>query len=116
MFSKALLAQSRTFSVSLRARASLSSLALLRHASSGKVSMPLQWQRALSTSLVLRDDESQFGGQNSRQRGFRRSVPPSGTLYIGNLPYAITEEELRQCFEAFGEIVRVSLGVFSVLH
>ncbi|KAG1838592.1 hypothetical protein DFJ58DRAFT_813825 [Suillus subalutaceus] len=110
MFSKALLAQSRTFSVSLGVRASLSSPVLLRHASSGKMSMPLQWQRALSTSLALRDDESRFGGQNSKPRGFRRSVPPSGTLYIGNLPYSITEEELRQSFAEFGEVVRVSLG------
>ncbi|KAG1853835.1 hypothetical protein C8R48DRAFT_661202 [Suillus tomentosus] len=110
MFSKALLAQSRMFSVSLGARASHSSLALLRHASSGKVSMPLQWQRALSTSVALRDEESRFGDQNSKSRGFRRSVPPSGTLYIGNLPYSITEEELRQSFSEFGEIVRVSLG------
>ncbi|KAG1733743.1 hypothetical protein EDB19DRAFT_1639481 [Suillus lakei] len=110
MFSNALLAQSRTLSVSLRARASLSSLVLLRHASPGKLSMPLQLQRALSTSLTLRDDESRFGEQNSKPRGFRRSVPPSGTLYIGNLPYSITEEELRQSFAEFGEIVRVSLG------
>ncbi|KAG1775710.1 hypothetical protein EV702DRAFT_1180266 [Suillus placidus] len=110
MFSKALLAQSRTFSVTLRTHASFSSLALLRHASSGKVSMPLQWQRALSTSLTLRDDEPRFGEQNSKPRGFRRSVPPSGTLYIGNLPYSITEDELRQSFAEFGEIVRVSLG------
>jgi nucleolin len=73
--------------------------------------MPLQWQRELSTSLVLRDDESRFG-ENSRPRGFRRSVPPSGTLYIGNLPYSITEEELRQSFAEFGEVVRASLGVF----
>lgn len=87
----------------------LSSLVLLRHANSGKVSMPLQWQRELSTSLVLRDDESRFG-ENSRPRGFRRSVPPSGTLYIGNLPYSITEEELRQSFAEFGEVVRASLG------
>ncbi|KAG2127912.1 uncharacterized protein EDB93DRAFT_1096290 [Suillus bovinus] len=110
MFSKALLAQSRTLSVSLRARASPFSLALLRHANSGKLSMPSQWQRALSTSSALRDDGSRFGDQNSKPRGFRRSVPPSGTLYIGNLPYSITEEELRQSFAEFGEIVRVSLG------
>ncbi|KAG0708379.1 hypothetical protein DFH29DRAFT_892200, partial [Suillus ampliporus] len=110
MFSKALLAQSRTLSVSLKARASLSSLALLRHASPGKLSMPLQWQRALSTSLTLRSDESRPGDRDSRPRGFRRAVPPSGTIYIGNLPYSITEEELRQSFAEFGEIVRVSLG------
>ncbi|KAG2078339.1 RNA-binding domain-containing protein [Suillus decipiens] len=110
MFSKALLAQSRTFSASLRARATLSSLALLPHASPGKVSTALQWHRALSTSLALHDDEPRFGDRNSRQRGFRRNVPPSGTLYIGNLPFSITEEELRQSFAEFGEVVRVSLG------
>ncbi|KAG1740184.1 uncharacterized protein EDB91DRAFT_1133534 [Suillus paluster] len=110
MFSKALLAQSRTLSVSLKARASLSSLVLLRHASPGKLSMPLQWQRALSTSLALRNDEAWHGDRDSKPRGFRRATPPSGTIYIGNLPYAITEEELRQSFAEFGEIVRVSLG------
>lgn len=59
---------------------------------------------------MLRGDESRFGGQNSKPRGFRRSVPPSGTLFVGNLPYAISEAELKECFASFGEIVRVSLG------
>ncbi|KAG2131685.1 hypothetical protein DEU56DRAFT_902485 [Suillus clintonianus] len=110
MFSKALLAQSRTLSVSLKARASLSPLVLLRHASPGKLSMPLQWQRSLSTSLALRDDESWPSDRSSKPRGFRRNVSPSGTLYVGNLPYSVTEDELRQSFAEFGEIVRVSLG------
>ena len=25
-------------------------------------------------------------------------------IYVGNLPYGVTEEELRQAFEAFGEV------------
>src|SRR6267154_4415461 len=112
MFSKALLAQSRTLSVSLKARASFSSLVLLRHASPKKLSMPLQWQRALSTSLALRSEESRPDDYNPKPRGFRRSNPPSGTIYIGNLPYSVTEEELRESFAEFGEIVRVALGVF----
>jgi nucleolin len=119
MFSKSLLAQSRTLTASLKARNSLSSVVLSRHVSSGKLSMPLQWQRSLSTSLALRNDESRYEERGSRYeergskpRGFRRPVVPSGTLYIGNLPYSITEEELRQSFMEFGEIVRVSLGVF----
>ncbi|OAX37378.1 RNA-binding domain-containing protein [Rhizopogon vinicolor AM-OR11-026] len=102
--------------------------------------MSLQLQRGLSTSLALRSDESQYedsparsfrndryedrsskprefrseesryGDRDSKPRSFRRPVSPSGTLYIGNLPYAITEEELRQSFMEFGEIVRVTLG------
>jgi nucleolin len=126
MFSKSLLAQSRTLTASLKARNSLSSVVLSRHVSSGKLSMPLQWQRSLSTSLALRNDESRYEERGSRYeergsrfeergskpRGFRRPVVPSGTLYIGNLPYSITEEELRQSFMEFGEIVRLSLGVF----
>jgi len=110
MFSKSLLAQSRTLAASLKARNSLSSVVLSRHVSSGKLSMPLQWQRSLSTSLALRNDESRYDERGSKPRGFRRPVAPSGTLYIGNLPYSITEEELRQSFMEFGEIVRVSLG------
>lgn len=111
MFSKSLLAQSRTLCASLKARNSLS-VVLLRHASSGKLSMPLQFQRTLSTSLALRSEESRYEDRSSRSRGFRKPVAPSGTLYVGNLPYSITEDELRRAFSEFGEIVRVALGMF----
>ena len=30
-------------------------------------------------------------------------------IYVGNLPYEITEEELRQEFEAFGEVTSVNI-------
>ena len=30
-------------------------------------------------------------------------------IYVGNLPYEITEEELREEFEAFGEVASVSV-------
>lgn len=109
MFSKAI---SRTLSVSLRAHNSLPSAVLLRQVSFGKLSTPLQWQRTLSTSPALRYEESRYEDRSSKPRGFRKPVAPSGTLFIGNLPYSITEEELRQSFMEFGEIVRVALGVF----
>ncbi len=30
-------------------------------------------------------------------------------IYVGNLPYDVTEEELRQEFEAFGEVTSVDI-------
>ena len=30
-------------------------------------------------------------------------------IYVGNLPYSLTEEELREAFEAFGSVDRVSI-------
>lgn len=30
-------------------------------------------------------------------------------IYVGNLSYAVTEEELRKAFEAFGEVASVSI-------
>jgi len=30
-------------------------------------------------------------------------------IYVGNLPFELTEEELRQEFEAFGEVESVSI-------
>ena len=30
-------------------------------------------------------------------------------LYVGNLPYEVTEEELQQEFEAFGEVTSVNI-------
>jgi RNA recognition motif-containing protein len=41
---------------------------------------------------------------------FRRSVPPSETLYVGNLPYSTDENELREKFSTFGELVDVRVG------
>jgi RNA recognition motif-containing protein len=32
-------------------------------------------------------------------------------IYVGNLPYEVTEDELRQQFEAFGEVTSVSIPV-----
>ena len=36
--------------------------------------------------------------------------PESNTLYAGNLPFSITEEELMEKFEPFGEIKDLRLG------
>ena len=30
-------------------------------------------------------------------------------LYVGNLPYSVTEEQLRSTFAAYGEVSRVNL-------
>jgi len=41
---------------------------------------------------------------------FRRSIPPSSTVWIGNLPYSSDESELRDLFGTFGELRQVRIG------
>ncbi len=30
-------------------------------------------------------------------------------IYIGNMPYSVTEEDLKQAFEAFGQVESVTI-------
>lgn len=38
--------------------------------------------------------------------------PPTDTIYVGSLPYTATEADLRQVFEPFGPLVRISIGMY----
>jgi RNA recognition motif-containing protein len=44
----------------------------------------------------------------AREPGARRPRPANhqNTVFCGNLPYAVTEEDLRECFSQYGEVLR----------
>jgi len=57
--------------------------------------------RSLSTSQIIRQDYD----------GGRIRNPPNNTLYVGNLPYSVGEEELRELMSGFGDISAVRMGL-----
>jgi RNA recognition motif-containing protein len=53
-----------------------------------------------------------FGRQDAgRSAGFpaRESVPLSQRIYVGNLPYSSTEDDLRDLFAPHGEVLSVAV-------
>lgn len=49
------------------------------------------------------------GGTSAVQRNLFLLVESQMNIYVGNLSYNATEDELRQAFEAFGTVTRVNL-------
>ena len=48
----------------------------------------------------------------ARERGRRPANGPANnhaTVFVGNLPYAITEEDLEECFSQYGEVMRATV-------
>jgi hypothetical protein len=58
--------------------------------------------RPLSTSQVIRFDYNESG----------RITEPNNTLYLGNLPYSVGEQELEDLLSAYGTIKEIRLGQF----
>lgn len=46
---------------------------------------------------------------------YRKPMAPSKSVYIGNLPYSIDENEIHRLFSQYGQIEDIRLGVFSSL-
>jgi hypothetical protein len=46
---------------------------------------------------------------------FRKSPPPSCTLWVGNLPYSADEEEVRSIFAPLGELLSIRMGMCQVV-
>ncbi|EGO02896.1 hypothetical protein SERLA73DRAFT_176354 [Serpula lacrymans var. lacrymans S7.3] len=113
-FSKIIKAGLRVASVSQRARFS-ASLPAITHFQPLQSSSPLfSGRRFLSTSQPLREEylreESEDGGLEKGE-GFKRKFPPAETLFVGNLPFAASEDDLRTIFSPFGNVKRVNIAV-----
>jgi len=55
--------------------------------------------------MILRFDDERPG------RGFKKSdTQPTGTLFVGSIPYAADEQGLREAFGEFGKVKRVTIG------
>jgi len=48
--------------------------------------------------------------RQSEENTFRKTNPPSATLWVGNLPFSMDEAELRAEFSTFGDLVAIRLG------
>lgn len=100
---QARLALSTRLTVPLRQQSKKSVLAL-----STQTSRILS-QRTFSISRSLFEEAP----ANSYSQTGRASVATQGgraSLYVGNLPYSVEEGELRELFEPYGTVERVSLG------
>jgi nucleolin len=57
-----------------------------------------------------RDNSAPKAQANDRARKFGdQQSPPSATIFVGNLSFEATPEEVRETFEAYGTVTRVSL-------
>lgn len=45
-----------------------------------------------------------------------RPKSPTGTLFLGNLPYSTTDDELREVLSVYGPLSRIAIGLFRNLH
>ncbi|KAF8658422.1 hypothetical protein AX16_001973 [Volvariella volvacea WC 439] len=90
--------------LSLRARVPLLSISRSLSQRSGSQS-PFRETEQLDSRVTRK----QFGRDNI-PRSFREPVPPSQNLYIGNIPYSVGEEELRELFSQYGQITSVRVA------
>lgn len=101
IFTNALRTQARVALVASRARVAPTTATLFGLAS--RRSTP-SFARALSMSQVVR---AEYGFGEARERA---PSPPNNTLYVGNLPYSITEEEIQDLMAPFGDIGSIRMG------
>ena len=116
MFASILRTQARTALASWRTISPIIS----QHAIRRSLQLPLlkSLSRPLSTFRVLRNE----GPEESVGRGEFQSIHhPSDTLYVGNIPFNVEADEIREPFTAYGTVVDVrirapfSLAFFSSL-
>ena len=55
------------------------------------------------------DSGRKRGGRNTRRRGGDTSTVESGRVYVGNLSYDVTEEDLKELFKGIGTVRRVEI-------
>lgn len=111
MFSNALRTQARLALTSCRARASIVSIAQLVPRAP---LLSFSITRPLSTSRPVTNDYETVG--YARERPVREANPPSENLFVGNLPFAVEESELRALFEPFGEVASIRIGELFILN
>lgn len=54
-------------------------------------------------------EQAATGGSGTRAPREKSDVPPNRTLYIGNLYYEVTSDQLKKVFSRFGEVDNVKI-------
>lgn len=65
--------------------------------------------------LKVHESVNKANDDNKRKRDTNEKVEkPAGcnTLFVGNIPFSMTEDKMNKIFSKFGEVVRVSLPIF----
>lgn len=107
MFANVLRTQARNALASCRPRVSMTSV-VAQLVARRPAQAFLTVSRPLSTSRMVRND---FETNN-----FSRPAPlnkePTDTIYIGNLPFSVQEQDIREKFEVYGPIHSLRLGEY----
>ena len=106
MFAHALRLQARTVLVSARRSATTQ---LLPRFSAVR---PSSYLRLFSTFRPLCEEANNVYSPEELP-SFRKTVPPSSTLWIGNLPFSVDEGEIREIFDSLGQVVRIQIGTYT---
>lgn len=86
--------------VALPATRDISSLVAFRTAVPKNVSLSVP--RLFTTSQVAR-----FESENNAPK-----IPPNNTLFVANMPWSTTEQDLSELFAEFGEVIGVRIRRF----
>ena len=103
MFANALRMQARLALLTARSVAVRPATTVLRMPLQVRLGAVLGASRALSTTRVQRYETPSAPPRN----------PPSKTVWIGNLPFFVSEEEVREKFSPYGPISSIRLSAFS---
>lgn len=71
----------------------------------------LSEQNLNGRNLLIKDSKS-FDGRPAKEEAALSKNPPSRILFVGNLSYDTTEDQLTQHFQHCGEIMRVRMATF----
>ena len=102
MFANALRMQARLALLTARSVAVRPATTVLRMPLQMRLGAVVGASRALSTTRVQRYETPSAPPRN----------PPSKTVWIGNLPFFVSEEEVREKFSPYGPISSIRLSAF----
>ncbi|KAG6334396.1 hypothetical protein ID866_4698 [Astraeus odoratus] len=107
MFARVLFSRSTAASAALKTQFVARPLRTLTHdLASCSRGTPLPSRRTFSLACALRQDVMQGDKTSGKGEPLR---PPSGSVFIGNVPFSVTAEQLQEAFSQFGRVRGVSL-------
>lgn len=68
------------------------------------------------TKLAAEEEEKQNTKRKQEQTNNEESIGESGSIFVRNLPYVVSEEEVTQLFEKYGPLTEVSMPIDPILR